>query len=624
MGRGWAVVLSALVGAAPGACGGDPAVGGANSPASGSRADASEPDGSGRRVALVVGNDDYEGVSRLENAVNDARAVSAALEDVGFAVERVENATQEALQRALAAFAGSLRGDDVALFYFAGHGMEVDSVNYLIPTDFDAENAAGVRFDAVSAIDVQEVLQRARVAMLVFDACRNNPYRGFRTAGGGLAPMEARGTLIAYAAGAGELAADAAPGADNGLFTSKFVEALGEADVTASDLFRRVRREVFAASNEEQWPAVYDDLLADFVFRPSAVGGEGTPALAASGSADPATGVGGAASAALEQAALQAETALWQSVQSRPTVAMYEAYLAQYPNGTFAAVARLAASALRADPPPASRPTGAVGPPSRPAAAPDPRPSRRSAGERFSDCAECPELVVVPAGTFTMGSPSSEAVWFDEEGSQHRVTIPSPLAVGVYEVTFAEWDACVSAGGCGGYRPDDEGWGRGARPVVNVNWNDAQSYVRWLSSRTGASYRLLSESEWEYVARAGTRTRYWWGDSVGRNRANCDGCGSRWDNEQTAPVGSFRSNAFGLHDVSGNVWEWVEDCSHRSYAGAPSDGSAWTSGGDCSLRVLRGGSWFNYPGLLRSAHRDWDRAGRRVSYVGFRVSRTLD
>ena len=620
MGRGWAVVLSALVGAAPGACGGDPAVGGANSPASGSRADASEPDGSGRRVALVVGNDDYEGVSRLENAVNDARSVSAALEDVGFAVERVENATQEALQRALAAFAGSLRGDDVALFYFAGHGMEVDSVNYLIPTDFDAENAAGVRFDAVSAIDVQEVLQRARVAMLVFDACRNNPYRGFRTAGGGLAPMEARGTLIAYAAGAGELAADAAPGADNGLFTSKFVEALGEADVTASDLFRRVRREVFAASNEEQWPAVYDDLLADFVFRPSAVGGEGTPALAASGSADPATGVGGAASAALEQ-----ETVFWESIRDSREPADFRAYKRRFPGGVYEALAdnrlaALAAAALRADPPPASRPTGGVGPPSRPATASDPRPSRRSAGERFSDCAECPELVVVPAGTFTMGS----EVYYDYEGPQHRVTIPSPLAVGVYEVTFAEWDACVSAGGCGGYRPNDEGWGRGARPVMNVSWDDAESYVRWLSSRTGASYRLLSESEWEYVARAGTRTRIWWGDSVGRNRANCFDCGSRWDGEQTAPVGSFRSNAFGLHDVSGNVYEWVEDCWHDSYAGAPSDGSAWTSGGDCGLRVLRGGSWNHGHRPLRSASRFGGAAGDRYGSLGFRVSRTLD
>ena len=136
----------------------------------------------------------------------------------------------------------------------------------------------------------------------------------------------------------------------------------------------------------------------------------------------------------------------------------------------------------------------------------------------------------------------------------------------------------------------DRGWGRGNRPVINVSWKDAQSYVRWLSQRTGHRYSLPSESEWEYVARAGTDTRYSWGDEIGRNRANCDGCGSRWDDEQTAPVGSFSPNAWGVHDMHGNVWEWVEDCWNDSYVGAPSDGSAWESG-ECGYRVLRGGSW---------------------------------
>ena len=173
------------------------------------------------------------------------------------------------------------------------------------------------------------------------------------------------------------------------------------------------------------------------------------------------------------------------------------------------------------------------------------RRQEQRVGGKFRDCSECPEMVVVPLGSFTMGSPGGESGRDDDEGPRHRVRIDYRLAVGVYEVTFAEWDACVSAGGCGGYRPDDRGWGRGNRPVISVRWEDAQSYVRWLSNKTGKSYRLLSESEWEYVARAGSVTAYSWGNEIGHNRANCDGCGSRWDNEKTAPVGAFSGQRVG-------------------------------------------------------------------------------
>ena len=251
-------------------------------------------------------------------------------------------------------------------------------------------------------------------------------------------------------------------------------------------------------------------------------------------------------------------------------------------------------------------------------------PPEIEVGAFFRDCEHCPEMVVVPAGRFEMGSPPSEEGRDDDEGPQHEVTIGSPFAVGVHEVTFDEWDACVSGGGCGGYSPDDMDWGRRGRPVVNVSWRDARAYASWLSRETGEEYRLLSEAEWEYVARAGTVTRYWWGDDIGRNRANCVGCGSRWDGERTAPVGNFRANAFGLHDVHGNVFEWVEDCWHASYARAPRDGSAWLGGqsGDCSQRVLRGGSWF-FPRDLRAAGRGRKDSVYRNYGIGFRVSRTL-
>ena len=158
--------------------------------------------------------------------------------------------------------------------------------------------------------------------------------------------------------------------------------------------------------------------------------------------------------------------------------------------------------------------------------------------------------------------------------------------------------------------------------MINVGWDDAQLYVQWLSEQTGHAYRLPTEAEWEYAARAGTTTAYSWGNDIGRNLANCDGCGSQWDEDRTAPVGSFPANAFGLHDMHGNVWEWVLDCWNDTYSGAPTDGSAWLSG-NCGRRVLRGGSWVSYPRNLRSAYRDWYPPGIRNYIIGFRVARTL-
>ena len=227
-----------------------------------------------------------------------------------------------------------------------------------------------------------------------------------------------------------------------------------------------------------------------------------------------------------------------------------------------------------------------------------------------------------------MGSPPGEAGRWDREGPVHRVSIGEALAVGVYEVTFEEWDACVRDGGCGGYRPNDRGWGRGRRPVIHVSWEDAQAYVRWLRGKTGKGYRLLSESEWEYVARAGTETAFHTGETISTEQANYNGNhvygrGRKGSyRRKTAPVGSFGENGFGLHDVHGNVWEWVEDCWNGSYEGAPADGSAWTSG-NCGRRVLRGGSWYDRPRSLRSANRGRDSSGSRGSFVGFRIVRTL-
>jgi formylglycine-generating enzyme required for sulfatase activity len=242
----------------------------------------------------------------------------------------------------------------------------------------------------------------------------------------------------------------------------------------------------------------------------------------------------------------------------------------------------------------------------------------------FRECAnDCPEMIVLPAGSFSMGSPATEKGHYVDEGPEHRVVFANPFAVSKFPVTFADWDACVSAGGCPQEgRAEDVGWGRGTRPVIFVSWDDAQGYVAWLSSMTGKPYRLLSEAEWEYAARAGSTTAFFWGEEAGKNNANCNGCGNQWDNRQTSPVGSFKPNAFGLHDTVGNVWQWVRDCYHIDYSGAPADGSAWISG-DCSFRVVRGGSWSGNPQDLRSANRGRDPTTSRDNDVGFRIGRTL-
>jgi formylglycine-generating enzyme required for sulfatase activity len=242
----------------------------------------------------------------------------------------------------------------------------------------------------------------------------------------------------------------------------------------------------------------------------------------------------------------------------------------------------------------------------------------------FKDCAECPQMVVIPAGEYTMGSPPSE----QNAEAQHRVTITAPFAVSKFEITFDDWDLCSREGGCGGDRLGDNGWGRGKRPAIHISWGDAKAYVSWLSNKTGKRYRLLSESEWEYAARAGTTTRFSFGDILSPSQANYDGSTdgsgpSDVNRQKTMPVGSFPANGFGLHDMHGNVSEWVEDCWHNEYtATAPVDGSPWLEG-NCDGRVMRGGSWEDSEEELRSAARIGEYRNNSSYVDGFRIARGL-
>jgi formylglycine-generating enzyme required for sulfatase activity len=265
----------------------------------------------------------------------------------------------------------------------------------------------------------------------------------------------------------------------------------------------------------------------------------------------------------------------------------------------------------------------------------------RAPGESFKDCETCPEMVVIPAGTYLMGDAAGKGG--GDEKPVHEVKIHHSFATGIFEVTFAEWDACVAGGGCDGYRPDDQKWGRERRPVINVGWKNAKSYVAWLSKKTGASYRLLSEAEWEYAARAGSGGAFSFGDELSELCQFGNGTdksihtdtdeGAQFPNAnmlcsdgfaiRTAPVGSFQANQFGLHDMHGNVSEWVEDCFHESYNGAPDDGSAWIAGVDCGLRISRGGSWFSLATHMRAASRMRTPVGWDTNVMGMRVARDL-
>lgn len=249
--------------------------------------------------------------------------------------------------------------------------------------------------------------------------------------------------------------------------------------------------------------------------------------------------------------------------------------------------------------------------------------SKNTASKPFRDCKDCPEMVWLPSGSFTMGSAKPDDARISDEAPPHPVTIAYRLAMARHPVTYAQWDACVADGGCRRYRPDDLGWGRGDRPVVMVNWDDAKAYVAWLAQRTKQPYRLPSEAEWEYAARAGTSTSRYWGDEIGSNQANCDGCGSEWDGKMTAPVGSFAPNPWGLHDMLGNVWQWVEDCYREDYRTAPNNGRpVWLFNQGCSTgRVMRGGAWLFKPRFVRAAQRMRNDPLTRYNIIGFRVVR---
>ncbi|WP_318841052.1 formylglycine-generating enzyme family protein [Noviherbaspirillum aerium] len=353
-----------------------------------------------------------------------------------------------------------------------------------------------------------------------------------------------------------------------------------------------------------------------------------------------------------KDSAEQYELTFWESIKDSNHAADYEAYLQSYPNGRFAPLARARVQRLKAQAPAAAKPEAAAEKPSakpppaaktpaerppvdkprtdtaRPApdtAAPPPKAADAPAREKpmppvasgeIKDCPQCPVLVPVKAGTFTMGSAADDP----SERPPHRVTVNEPFAIGKYEVTVEQWDVCTQAGACP--RVSTDATRPRTSPVRDVSWEDAQLFVQWLSKTSGKSYRLPTEAEWEYALRGGTSSRYWWGDQMQSGKANCKECGEPWQRDGPANVGSFAPNPFGLHDMNGSVWEWVSDCWHNSYKGAPADARSWEEA-SCRVRVIRGGSWREGASYMPSSTRFKYDASVRHSQNGFRVARDL-
>lgn len=593
-----------------------------------------------RRMALVIGNEDYR-TDPLRSSVNDARAIDIALQSLGFEVTRYENLNKAGIAHALVQFQQDLAEGGIGIFYFAGHGFQVRDASLLAGIDADSRHPSSL---IANSVDLQSVLRHmsaprpGKLNLIIVDACLNNPFDANSTSD---LPIPER-TIIATAARPGRATIE---GDRHGVFTAGLLKALRTPGVRIEEAMRMA-----AATSAGPQPSIdrSEELLS------SSRVANGLPL------AENTIHSTQRARAILpKDSAEQYELAFWDSIKDSNHAADYEAYLQAYPKGRFAALAkarieRLRAAESKAAPPTQERPAPSAKTPEHPRPAPTtkaaperakpaekkeppttaekeaPKPASPAAAtpsaERSSggngrvaeirDCPTCPVLISLPGGSYTMGSNSGDP----SEKPAHHVSINGAYAIGKYEVTVEQWNACVEAGGCP--RITSEANRSPSAPVRDVSWDDAQQYVKWLTKVSGKTYRLPTEAEWEFAARGGTSSRYWWGEQMRPGKANCKDCGEPWSQDGPANVGSFAANPFGLHDVNGSVWEWVSDCWHNSYKGAPNDGRNWDAPA-CHERVIRGGSWRDGASYMPASTRFKYAASVRHSQNGFRVARDL-
>jgi formylglycine-generating enzyme required for sulfatase activity len=582
------------------------------------------------RVALVIGNNAYKNVPALSNPVTDARDIAESLGRLGFAVTALADANYDAMRRGLLDFGRRARGAEMAVVYFAGHGMEVRGENWLIPTDAKLASDTDTENEAVSLHNVMlQVSGAAKLGMVILDACRNNPFAArmqrtsrLRAVARGLSRVEPEdNVLVAYAARDGTTASDGA--GRNSPFTTALLKNIERPGVDVRFLFAAVRDDVMAATGRQQQPFIYQSLPQELIYlrAPNQVAGVVPPQATEPMRSGSAEGVAASPPPAMLPPANPCGGVSTVSISSRSVAPMSQA-----------------------------------------------EECKLKPKDVFKECAKCPEMVVLPAGSFTMGSPDGERGRYKDEGSQHTATIAKPFAVGKFDVTVDQFAAFVAAtgydsgGSCETF--DGSNWGdtqdrswrnpgfvqTGSHPVVCVSWNDAIAYVEWLARTTGKEYRLLTEAEWEYAARGQTRPgrypRYYFGDNEedlcrygnvadqtakrivqGAGRGTIANCTDGY--AYTSPVGSFPPNGFSLYDMMGNVRQWTSDCPHDSDNGAATEGLARTASSlsresVCGRRqVVRGGAWFNSPQFLRVASRAPSPTAARNYTFGFRVARTL-
>jgi len=572
-------------------------------------------------------------------------------------VIELENADRRKMSRAIVDFGEELAkagGPATGLFFYAGHGIQVGGDNYLIPIDADISREGDVEAEAVSSDLVLRQMDFAgnAVNIVILDACRNNPLtRGFRSATRGLGEpkVKPRGSFIAYSTAPGDVAADGA--GDDSPYALALSQAILKPGAALEEVFRDVRSRVMAATNQKQVPWDSSSMTAPFYFIPSTeTASMETPAAPAAPSADKSV-----------------EVAYWNSIASSSNPALFQSYLKRFPNGDFTelAEAKLAelqqadgATKTRSQETPSSDDAQQDEPQQQASAATTPPPATPPppvTGKSFRDCGDCPEMVTVPAGSFTMGAAPGEDAPYVSEEPQHAVTIGKAFGVGKYEITIGEFRAFVQAtgydagnscfsdpSGSGGYsnapginwqNPGFAGYRPSERdPVVCVSWDDANSYVQWLAKITGKPYRLPSEAEWEYAARAGLTGAFMWddGDAKGMCRyANVADLSAReehpgWNtagcndgHPYTAPVDALKPNAFGVHGMLGNVKQWAADCPSQ-LSDMPGDGSP--VGGDCTDHMVRGSAWNSPPSLVRFAYREHVPSTYAANNIGFRVA----
>jgi formylglycine-generating enzyme required for sulfatase activity len=548
-----------------------------------------------QRVALVIGNSTYKS-SPLKNPVNDARDMAASLRSYGFTVIERNNLTVKQIGSTLREFRSKLTPGSVALVFYAGHGLQIKGENYLPAVDADIVGEEDVPNQSLSTRQIMDVLgdAKSRLNLVFLDACRDNPYaRSFRSSSRGLGKENApSGTLISFATRPGSVAGDG--DGKNGLYTSVLLQQIKNTDQPIEQVLKRVVTGVKTASKGQQEPWMEGSIEGDFCF------GECGKQIVQSGVSD--------------------ERVFWDAIKDSKDINEIRAYLDKFPTGVYAGIARVrvarldkTGTSLNADK--SLQPSVSIA---------NSYSQGVKQGKVFKDCIECPDMVVVPGGNYLMGTASEpspdpysdvlpKSIGQKSEKPQHLVKLKS-FAIGKYEVTQEEWYEVM------GNNPSKIK-GRNL-PVEQVSWLEVQVFISKLNQKTGKKYRLPSESEWEYAARAGTTSDWISGNDESKLTSYA---WFRENSESLQEVGKKMPNAFGLFDMYGNVWEWVEDNWHVNYSGAPIDGSPWLSTEYMfrGQRVVRGGSiWFG-PSHLRSAYRVSFTESNRFDFTGFRLARDL-